>query len=129
MAVATDSSVAKRAQMIVVVSFAALAALALCWELWIAPLRPGGSWLALKALPLALALPGLWRGRIRSYQWWSLGLSVYLSEAVVRAMGDARPSAGLALAQAILCVVAFAGILVFVRAQRAHPKTQAAPAH
>ncbi len=44
-------------------------ALALVWEIWIAPLRPGGSWLALKALPLALALRGLLRADAYTMQW------------------------------------------------------------
>ena len=26
----------------------------LAWELWLAPLRPGGSWVALKALPVVI---------------------------------------------------------------------------
>ncbi|MGE8376506.1 MAG: DUF2069 domain-containing protein, partial [Diaphorobacter nitroreducens] len=30
-------------------SLAALIVLCLAWELWLAPLRPGGSWLAIKA--------------------------------------------------------------------------------
>ena len=34
------------------VSLVALLMLCLAWELWWAPLRPGGSWLVLKALPL-----------------------------------------------------------------------------
>ena len=35
-------------------SLLALIALCLAWELVLAPLRPGGSWLALKALPLCI---------------------------------------------------------------------------
>ena len=38
-------------------SLLGLIVLSLCWELWLAPLRPGGSWLVLKALPLFLPLP------------------------------------------------------------------------
>ena len=42
-------------------SLSALIALCLAWELWFAPLREGGSWLALKALPLCLPLAaGRW---------------------------------------------------------------------
>ena len=37
-------------------SLAALILLCLAWELWLAPLRPGGSYLALKALPLVFPL-------------------------------------------------------------------------
>ena len=46
----------------------ALMLLELLWELLLAPLRPGGSWLALKALPLALLLPGVARGALRPRQ-------------------------------------------------------------
>ncbi|MBZ4241616.1 DUF2069 domain-containing protein, partial [Mycobacterium tuberculosis] len=50
----------------------ALIALSLAWELWLAPLRPGGSALMLKAIPLALALPGVWRRNIYTMQWASM---------------------------------------------------------
>ena len=33
--------------------------LGLAWELYLAPLRPGGSWLVLKVVPLLLPLMGL----------------------------------------------------------------------
>src|ERR1700737_3836990 len=42
----------------------ALIVLALLWERWLAPLRPGGSALVFKALPLAFALPGVLRRRL-----------------------------------------------------------------
>ena len=47
----------------------ALLLLCLAWELWLAPLRPGGSYLALKALPLAIPLVGIFEGKRRTYQW------------------------------------------------------------
>jgi uncharacterized membrane protein len=56
-------------QRVSVAAVAALILLELLWELWLAPLRPGGSWLALKALPLALLWPGLARGAKRPRQW------------------------------------------------------------
>ena len=59
---------------------AALIALSLAWELWLAPLRPGGSALMLKAVPLALALPGVWRRNIYTMQWASMLILVYLAE-------------------------------------------------
>ena len=39
-----------------VASLLALILLTLAWELWLAPLRPGGSWLVLKAAILLLPL-------------------------------------------------------------------------
>ncbi|HVE53344.1 MAG TPA: DUF2069 domain-containing protein, partial [Ramlibacter sp.] len=49
-----------------------LVLLGLAWELWLAPLRPGGSWVALKVLPLCAALPGLYLRRMYTYRWTSL---------------------------------------------------------
>ncbi|NBW01183.1 MAG: DUF2069 domain-containing protein, partial [Betaproteobacteria bacterium] len=60
---------------------AALMVFGLTWELFLDPLRPGGSWLALKVLPLALALRGLYGGRIYTYKWMSLVIWIYVGEA------------------------------------------------
>src|SRR5256885_15112591 len=38
-------------------SLMGLIVLSLAWELWLAPMRPGGSWLVLKALPPAAPPP------------------------------------------------------------------------
>lgn len=103
----------------VVAAFAALVALGLVWELWLAPLRPGGSLLALKVLPLAASLPALRRGGLRIYQWWSMGVLLYLCEGVVRAMSDRGLSARLAAIETVLALVAFVAILAYVRASRA----------
>ena len=81
--------------------------LGLAWELWLAPLRPGGSWWALKVLPLALALSGLLRLRMYTYRWMSLAVWLYFTEACVRAWSDAWPANALALAQGLLCLLLF----------------------
>ena len=60
---------ARKAQAAALVALLALMLLCLAWELWLAPLRPGGSWLALKALPLALPLAGVLSGKRYTYQW------------------------------------------------------------
>lgn len=65
----------------------ALLLLGLAWELLLDPLRPGGSWLALKVVPLAIALPGLWRGRPYTFKWMSLMIWFYVGEALVRVAG------------------------------------------
>ncbi|HEY5929813.1 MAG TPA: DUF2069 domain-containing protein, partial [Burkholderiales bacterium] len=49
-------------QWIAIASLVALIALCLAWELWLAPLRQGGSALAFKALPLLLPMFGILRG-------------------------------------------------------------------
>ena len=45
------------------ISLVGLIFLCIAWELWLAPLRPGGSMLVLKALPLLFPLFGILRGK------------------------------------------------------------------
>jgi uncharacterized membrane protein len=103
---------------------AALALLCAVWEWRIAPLRPGGSWLALKALPLLAALPGIARGRRRTYQWCSLLLPSYLCEGAVRTLSDAGPSRLLAGLELLLAGALFACALAYAR-RTAVPATPA----
>lgn len=97
-------------------AFAALAALSVLWELWWSPLRPGGSLLALKALPLLIALPSLARGHLKTYQWWSMLVMLYLCEGLVRMVSDpsvtGRWLGGL---EAGLSALAFGAVVVYVR--------------
>ena len=74
-------------------SLLGLIVLGLAWELWLAPLRPGGSWLALKVLPLCVPLAGLLRNRMYTYRWVSLMVWIYFTEGVVRAWSDRRARA------------------------------------
>jgi uncharacterized membrane protein len=92
-----------------------LIALGLAWELWLAPLRPGGSWLAVKVLPLCLPLAGLLRNRMYTYRWVSLVVWLYFAEGVVRAYSDRGLSARLALLEIALCLVLFAACALHVR--------------
>src|SRR5437868_7022402 len=78
-------------------SLLGLIVLGLAWELWLAPLRPGGSWLVLKVLPLCIPLAGLLRNRMYTYRWLSLMVWIYFTEGVVRAWSDRPPGAWLAL--------------------------------
>ena len=89
--------------------------LGLAWELWLAPLRPGGSWLALKVLPLCIPLAGLLKNRMYTYRWVSLMVWLYFTEGVVRAWGDKPPGNWLALTQAVLCVLLFVACALHVR--------------
>ncbi len=99
-------------------SFSLVSLILLCvaWELWLAPLRPGGSMLVLKALPLLLPLRGILHGRRYTYQWVSLFVLFYLAEGVVRAMSDQGAGRWLAMAEAILAAMLFAGCLGHARA-------------
>ena len=70
-----------------------LIALGLAWELWLAPLRPHGSWLVLKVLPLLFAVRGVLHGRRYTYQWAMMLILAYFAEGVVRAASDQGVSA------------------------------------
>lgn len=102
-------------------SLAALLVLCLAWELWLAPLRPGGSLLALKAAPLALPLGGILGGRRYSYQWSSMLILAYFAEGAVRAWSERGPSQALAFAEIVLSLAFFASSLTHTRLTRAAP--------
>ena len=74
---AAPSRAARLTRALAVTTTLTLIALGLAWELWLAPLRPGGSWWALKVLPLAAALPGLARFRMHTYRWLTLLVWLY----------------------------------------------------
>lgn len=99
-------------------SLVALLFLCLAWELWLAPLRPGGSWLALKALPLLVPLMGVLHGRIYTYQWSLLFVHAYFIEGVVRAWSDTGVAAGLAWAEIALAATFFVSAIAHVRQAR-----------
>ncbi len=96
----------------------ALALTELLWETLLAPLRPGGSWLALKALPLAILWLAMARGSRRARQAASLLLPIYFGEALVRALSESGRHALVAALAAGLAVVAFAALLASFRSAR-----------
>ncbi|MEY5028395.1 MAG: hypothetical protein RLZ63_710 [Pseudomonadota bacterium] len=96
-------------------SLLGLIVLGLAWELWLAPLRPGGSWWALKVLPLTIPVAGLLKNRMYTYRWVSLLVWLYFTEACVRGWGDRWPSNALAIAQGALCLVLFSACALHVR--------------
>lgn len=98
-----------------VASTLGLVILGLAWELWLAPVRPGGSWLALKVLPLCLPLAGLLKNRMYTYRWLSLMVWLYFTEGVVRAWSDHAPGNWLALVEILLCLALFAACTVHIR--------------
>jgi uncharacterized membrane protein len=99
-----------------------LIVLGLVWELWLAPLRPGGTLLALKVLPLCFPLTGLLKNRMYTYRWLSLLIWLYFTEGVVRAWGDALPSNYFALMEIFLCVVLFTSCALHVRLRLKYAK-------
>lgn len=106
-------------------SLLALIALCLAWELVLAPVRPGGSWLALKALALCLPLAGLLKNRIYTYRWVSLAIWLYFTEGVVRGWGDKPPAQWLAWGEVALCLSLFAACTLHVRLRQRHAEAVA----
>jgi uncharacterized membrane protein len=99
-----------------------LIVLGLAWELVLAPIRPGGSLLALKVLPLCIPLAGLLKNRMYTYRWVSLLVWLYFTEGVVRAWGDPYPSNALAMLEVALCLTLFAACALHVRLRLRHAK-------
>lgn len=112
-AVPIDQGVLNRLRWTAVLSCVALILLSLAWERWLAPIRPGGSWLMLKAVPLLLPLPGLLKGKRYAYQWSSLLILIYLCEGLVRGTSDHGTSQVLAWLETLLAGIFFMSVLVF----------------
>jgi uncharacterized membrane protein len=100
----------------------ALVLLGVAWELWLAPLRPGGSWLVLKVVPLLFPLRGLLHGRRYTFQWSALLVWACMIEGSLRAFSDPGPSARLALLELFLGAAFFAAAVAYLRATRAVPR-------
>lgn len=99
-------------------SLVALIALCIAWELWLAPLRPGGSWLVLKVLPLMAPVFGIFRGKAYTYRWTSLLVWLYFAEGIVRGITDGWPSSVLGGVEVVLSLALFASIVAYLRASR-----------
>ena len=105
-----------------VTSLLGLIVLSLAWELVLAPIKPGGSLLALKALPLCIPLAGLLKNRMYTYRWVSLVIWLYFIEGVVRAWGDKAPGNYCALLEIALCLALFVACLMHVRLRQRDAK-------
>ena len=96
------------------------------WELLWAPLRPGGTLLALKVLPLCIPLAGLLKNRMYTYRWVSLVVWLYFIEGVVRAWSDKAPSNWLAMVEIALCLTLFVACAAHVRLRQRNARLMAA---
>jgi uncharacterized membrane protein len=99
-------------------SLIALIMLCLAWEGWLAPIKPQGSMLILKAVPLLLPLFGILKGRRYTYQWSCMFILLYFTEGVVRAWADRGISAKLALLEVVLTLVFFSCAIFYARLTR-----------
>lgn len=95
----------------------------LAWESFIDPVRDG-SWLWLKVIPLAAAMPGLARAKVYTFQWMSLLIWLYLCEALVRIISPSLSERWLALGWLVLglalCGLVLLAMQRFKRQQKIH---------
>lgn len=116
----------QRLQLIASSTLITLIFLCLGWELWWAPLKPGGSWMGLKAIFLLAPLFGILRGKRYTYKWLSLFIQFYLLEGLVRATSDHGLSQWLATGETILATILFVISILFIRATRVKPDEEKA---
>jgi uncharacterized membrane protein len=94
-----------------VASLTLLIALCVAWELVLAPLRPDGSWLVLKVVPLLFPLRGVLKRNLYTMQWASMMILIYFTEGIVRATSDKGLSATLGwIETGLVCVFFFCTI-------------------
>ena len=103
-------------------SLIALIFLCLAWESVLAPLKPNGSLLILKAVPLLLPLFGILKGRRYTYQWASMFILLYFTEGTVRAWSDTGVSAKLAMIEVFLSLIFFICTIFYAKLTRQPPQ-------
>lgn len=97
-------------------SLIGLIILCVAWELWWAPLRDGGTLMALKAVPLLFALKGISQGRVYTFQWLAMLSLLYLMEGIVRAWSDlSNVSVYLAIVEIVLATILYISSILYVR--------------
>lgn len=100
-------------------SLVGLIVLCTAWETVLAPVRPGGSLLVLKVVPLLVPLFGILREKLYTYRWASMLVLGYFTEGAVRAWSDTGVARALAVCEVALAVVFFTCCLAYVRARLA----------
>lgn len=108
-------------QLIATAAFVDLFILCIAWEWFISPLRSGGSWLILKAIPLLFAIPGLWKGNVYTMQWASMLILLYITEGLVRIL-ETGANFWMAALETTLGTVAFACLLIYLKPIKARAK-------
>lgn len=97
------------------ISLVGLILLCVAWELVLAPLRPGGSWMVLKVVPLLFPLRGVLKRNIYTMQWSSMLILIYFAEGIVRATSDKGMSATLGWVEVALSAIFFCCTVMFLR--------------
>lgn len=114
----SDSRLTSTLQFGASLSLILLIALCLAWEGFLAPLKPSGSNLILKAAPLLLPLFGILKGRRYTYQWSCMFILIYFTEGAVRAWSDQGLSAQLALIEVLLSLTYFGCTIFYAKLTR-----------
>lgn len=104
-------------------SLVALILWCLLWEIFLAPLRPGGSWMVLKALPLLIPLHGVIKRDVYTMQWSSMVILLYFTEGVVRGYSDkVALSQWLGWGEAVLVCIYFFCCVLYLRPYKKESK-------
>lgn len=97
-------------------SLIGLIVLGIAWEWKLAPLRPGGSWMILKVVPLLIPLRGVIKRDVYTLQWSSMMILIYFAEGIVRATSDRVPlSAALGWVEVALVVIYFFAAIYYLK--------------
>ncbi|MNR77950.1 hypothetical protein D3C72_86350 [compost metagenome] len=98
-----------------VASLLALIVLCIAWETVLAPIRPNGSWLVLKVIPLLIPLHGIWKRNLYTMQWSSMLILLFFAEGIVRGMSDPGLSAILGWIEVGLVLIFFTCVILYLR--------------
>ena len=109
-------------------SLVLLIVLCIAWELVLAPLRPGGSWMVIKALPLFAPLAGTLRRNVYTMQWASMLVLLYFAEGVVRTWSERGMSQAMAALEIVFSAVFFFCAIFFLRPYKQAAKQLASEA-
>ncbi len=93
-------------------------AFGIAWELILNPIKPGGSMLWVKVLPLVFALPGLYNSRVYTFQWLSLLVWFYVCEALVRVYTNQKIEIFLSIGWLLLSLTLFIVIWRAIKATK-----------
>ena len=98
--------------------------LCVAWEWFISPLRPGGSWLILKGVPLLFAIPGIWKGKVYTMQWASMLILLYITEGLVRIL-ETGANFWMAILETALATTGFVCLLIYLKPIKQEAKARA----
>lgn len=118
----------QRLHLISSISLVLLIVLCILWELVLAPLRPGGSWMVIKVLPLFAPLTGTLKKNVYTLQWASMFILLYFTEGVVRAWSEHGMSQLLAGLEILFSTTFFMCAIFFLRPYKQAAKQLASEA-